>query len=154
MRTSEAQSNRVGSKASLYHQKEEKAKKKSHLPNDLGTFSQTSLASVVHHAITNFKSAIKKNAKVSPEKEILPDTNSERKIVESICDALRKFGEEPHEVLPLLNNVMLPDIDFADTLFEMRPEAHTSLLASLLCRMVNKLTEHRPMAIIIDDVQW
>jgi hypothetical protein len=113
-----------------------------------------SVSSMVSQTVSTIKKAIKnKDSKVSPEKEKSND-DSDARLVASIRDALRKVGEDPERALPLLNNVLLPDIDLKNSLDGMRPEAHTSLLTRLIIGIIDKLTENRPMAFFIDDVQW
>lgn len=113
-----------------------------------------SVSSIVSQAVTTIKKAInKKDSKVHPGKEKQSDDPDVR-LVASIRDALRKVGEDPDKALPLLNNVLLPDIDLKNTLEGMRPESHTTLLARLIIGIIDKLTENRPMALFIDDIHW
>ena len=113
-----------------------------------------SVSSIVSQAVSTIKKAIKKkDTKTHPVKEKQSD-DPDVLLVASIRDALRKVGEDPDKALPLLNNVLLPDIDLKNTLEEMRPESHTTLLARLIIGIIDKLTENRPVALFIDDIHW
>ena len=70
------------------------------------------------------------------------------------ASALEKIGEDATQWLPVLNSVILPDVDLAHELDDLVPEIRTSLLSHLLVRIIERLTENRPIAIFIDDAQW
>lgn len=125
---------------------EKKSKHISHIPSMLSkTFSSIRSAMNLKRGVSVVHPG--KEDKVEP-------VNVEQQVVDSIKEALLKIGENPIDTLPLLNNVLLPDIDILNATEHLRPAAKTNLLGDLLIRMINKLTEHRPIAFLVDDVQW
>lgn len=81
------------------------------------------------------------------------DASSIPHLIAAIKKALAKVDEDPVEALQLLNYVVMPDLA-AQSSTQFKPGTRTTLLGRLLARIIDKVSENRPLALIVDDIQW
>ena len=118
-----------------------------------GSASQLLLRSMVSFATKN-SIAVKKPAQVFPTAEEEQSSDNIKTLIDSVRSSLEKIGESPDRCLPILNSIVLPDVDSSRQLGNVAPEIKSNLLASLLVQYVNAITHECKLAIVIDDCQW
>ena len=73
-------------------------------------------------------------------------------IISRLKNRLLRVGEDPKQILPLLNPLIQPIIEETEDSARISPDGRTLLLAGLLVRLLDRLSENHPIAILIDDV--
>lgn len=81
------------------------------------------------------------------------DPNIIPNLVAAMKKALSKIDEDPVEALQLLNSVVMPDL-VPQSSPQFKPGTRTNLLGNLLTRIIDKVSENRPLALLLDDIQW
>jgi hypothetical protein len=81
------------------------------------------------------------------------DPNLTQNLIDAVKAALCKVDENPVEALELLNFVVIPDLE-QNIALQFKPGTRTNLLANLLARIIDKITVNRPLALLVDDIQW
>lgn len=77
-----------------------------------------------------------------------------RETISRLKDILLKAGEDINETLPLLNPFFQPTIPDSAETEKVGADGRTVLLASLIVRLLDKISETNSIAIVIDDLQW
>ncbi|KAI8899267.1 hypothetical protein BC833DRAFT_586555 [Globomyces pollinis-pini] len=67
---------------------------------------------------------------------------------------LNKLGENPDAILPLLNVFLSKTIEETEATSKIGPDGRTMLLSSFIVRLIDRVSEKHPFAILFDDVQW
>jgi hypothetical protein len=94
-----------------------------------------------------------KEIKVEKKSVILTNHMNEE-IISKFRLRLQKAGENVNATLPLLNPLIQPTIPETSETENPSPDSRTSLLSALIVRLIDKLSEKKSIAIIIDDTQW
>jgi hypothetical protein len=75
-------------------------------------------------------------------------------ILSKIKRNLEKLKEDMAATLPLFNILLSDFIPETSITEKIGPDGRTLLLSELLVKMINKIAEYTPIAIVIDDTQW
>ena len=87
------------------------------------------------------------------EEEDLSRFGTDPEIV-SLKQSLERAGENPDLTLPLLNPLVRASINDTTDTTKIGPDGRTFLLAALFVRLIDKVSEKKPVAILLSDVQW